>query len=93
MAAENPTQYLDDTSWVSGFGTLLHLQLEDWGMVQAIRVHYQGRLEVEFGITSPHWAAAPPDVGTRRVLKDGVVVLLDRDGALTSLVSIVQTPT
>lgn len=45
-----------------------------------------GDLEVELGITGTDWATDPPDEETIKVLEDGVVILLDRDGALARAV-------
>jgi hypothetical protein len=52
-------------------------------MVQSVRAFYSDGPEAEYGITSLEWMTVPLDEGTIRVLKDGVVVLLDRDGSLS----------
>jgi hypothetical protein len=46
---------------------------------------------VEYGITTNDWAATPPDRGMAEVLKNGVLVLLDRDGDLLRLVDLIQS--
>jgi hypothetical protein len=51
-------------------------------------VFYEGGPEVEYGITSSKWATLPLDEGTLKVLRDGVKVLLDRDGSLNRAVEL-----
>ena len=57
--------------------------VEQYGHVVSLRVHYEGQLEVEFGLTTADWAARPLDPGTRRVMAAGMKVLFER-GALLS---------
>ncbi len=81
----DPARYLKDAAWTETFGAVARTASEDWGMVQSLRVFYLYGPEVEFGLTSPAWAALPPDRGTAEVIEDGARVLLDRDGSLRSL--------
>jgi predicted nucleotidyltransferase len=83
MLCLEPSRYLEQTDWTSEFGEITSVSMEDWGKVQSVRVHYRKGLEVEFGLTSTHWAQIPADEGTIKVVKRGVVILLDRDEALT----------
>jgi hypothetical protein len=39
---------------------------------------YQNGVEVEYGITTPDWAAIPLDAGTREVISGGMIVLFER---------------
>ena len=88
LLTTEPRRYLEDTSWVSAFGPSRPTAVEHWSKVTSVRVYYDPRPEVEFGITTPDWAASPADTGTRRVVQEGIVVLLDRDGTLSLLVPI-----
>ena len=72
------------------FGVSQSVSIEDWGIVQSVRVFYADGPEVEYGITSSEWVTFPLDEGTITVLRDGVVVLLDRDGSLTHAVEWVR---
>src|SRR6476660_3296083 len=81
-----PARYLEEQTWISEFGDAESVSIEDWGVVQSVRVFYAGGPEVEFGITSSEWVTFPLDEGTIKVLRDGVSVLLDRDGSLTRAV-------
>src|SRR5262249_12344718 len=69
ILAEHPRRYLEDTAWTRQFGDVVALERENWGMVQALRATYADGLEVEFGLTTPRWAATTPlDRGTRCVV-------------------------
>jgi predicted nucleotidyltransferase len=82
----SPERYLGNLTWISEFGVPRDVSVEDYGLVQSVRVFYADGPEVEYGITSPEWVTLPLDEGTITVLRDGVLVLLDRDGALTRAV-------
>jgi len=84
----SPARYLGDLTWISEFGVAKDVSVEDYGVVQSVRVFYEGGPEVEYGITSSKWATLPLDEGTLKVLRDGVKVLLDRDGSLNRAVEL-----
>jgi len=52
-------------------------QAEDYGKLTSLRVWYQNGMEVEYGITTSHWAATPLDTETHRVISDGMIVLFE----------------
>jgi hypothetical protein len=54
--------------------------LEHYGKVTSVRAHYGNGLEVEFTIAAADWASAPFDSEAEEVARNGIVVLLDRDG-------------
>jgi hypothetical protein len=85
-----PARYVEEQTWISEFGVAQSVSIEDWGIVQSLRVFYEDGPEVEYGITSPEWVTFPLDEGTITVLRDGVVVLLDRDGRLARAVEWVR---
>ena len=85
-----PAHYLEDLTWISEFGVAQSVSIEDWGLVQSVRVFYADGPEVEYGITSSAWVTLPLDEGTIKVLRDGVIVLLDRDGSLARAVDSVK---
>jgi uncharacterized protein len=88
LICETPQAYLDDEQWLAHFGSVVHVQNEDWGLVQSKRVFYDNGPEVELGITSQQWAEIDPvDDGTRRVIADGARILSDRMGILDSLIA------
>ena len=70
-------ELLTDTNWISEFGQVRSFELEDYGALQSVRVHYQDAVEVEFGIADRSWARIPLDPGTRKVLVGGVRILYD----------------
>jgi predicted nucleotidyltransferase len=82
----NPDRYIDNP-FIDRFGKVARFQKEDWGAVTSIRAWYvQHDLEVEFGITTPAWIESPLDEGTFRVLSDGYVVMLDKEGYFRGLI-------
>jgi predicted nucleotidyltransferase len=84
LLVEKPRVLVEDTTWLSVFGRVVRVAVEDWGRVTSLRAFYATGPEVEFGLTTVDWATRP-DEGTRRVLRDGVRVLLDRDGIFALL--------
>jgi predicted nucleotidyltransferase len=85
LLADEPAQYIENTGWVSQFGRVARLQIEDYGRLTSLRVWYLDGPEVEFGLTAPDWAAQPLDEGTDRVLMDGARVLFERKPLLSTL--------
>jgi predicted nucleotidyltransferase len=85
VLTHDPDRYIKHTDWAKAFGHVRREQTEDWGKVTSLRVWYEGGFEVEYGLATPEWATPPLDEGTRRVIEDGMIVLFDRDGLLSSL--------
>jgi predicted nucleotidyltransferase len=83
IIAEYPAHFVEELIWIHTFGEVGNHQLEDYGLVQSVRVWYEEGFEVEFGITGLDWIAEPKDEGTRRVIWDGVRVLFERDELLS----------
>jgi uncharacterized protein len=63
--------------WLARFGDVQSSSIENYGALKACRILYRSGLEVEFGVAAPRWASIPLDLGTKRVLTDGVKVLYD----------------
>jgi len=85
IVCTSPSAYLENAAWIGAFGRPLRTGREDWGRVTSVRVWYADGLEVEFGVADASWAAAPLDVGTRRVAREGLIVVFDRGGAFARL--------
>lgn len=82
-----PQRYTEDTAWMGILGETIRYSHEDWGAVHGIRAFYADGLEVEYGITTPAWAAtAPVDPGTRRVIADGARIIYDPSGLGAALI-------
>jgi hypothetical protein len=90
IVCNDPAELLEDASWIGLFGKAPEYSIEDWGLVQSIRTFYSDGTEIEFGITSLKWAALPVDFGTAEVVAGGASIILDKDGALTSLVDAIS---
>jgi len=68
--------------WAEARPDIVAVALEYWGRVTSLRVRYEDGREVEYGITTRQWAALPLDAGTRRVIRGGMRILLDRQNDL-----------
>lgn len=79
ILTNQPAKYLDDIQWTERFGSLDKHQTEDYGKLISFRVWYLNGPEVEYGITTPDWAATPLDPGTREVILGGMIVLFERE--------------
>lgn len=81
VITDAPAEYLKKTGWLETFGDPVVWSVEDYGLVQSLRVHYDNGIEAEFGITTQQWLKIdPPDDGTLRVLRDGYRILNDKAG-------------
>lgn len=86
LLLDDPRPYLEHPDWVARFADVDAITQEDYGPVQSLRVIYRDGLEVEFGLTSPEWAALDRlELGTRRVVVDGMRILFDPRGVLAAL--------
>ena len=85
VLTDQPQKYLDDLKWMERFGVIKKHQTEDYGKLTSLRVWYQNGYEVEYGITTPDWAATPLDAGTREVILGGMIVLFERGILLSRL--------
>jgi len=75
-----PQDLINKPDWIKEFGLINSYIVEDWGLVTSLRVYYKNGLEVEYGLTSSEWVREPIDEGTRRVIIDGLKILLDKTG-------------
>jgi 3-methyladenine DNA glycosylase AlkD/predicted nucleotidyltransferase len=87
LLVNEPPNYLADPGWINQFGSPVRQQVEDYGQLTSLRVWYRDKLEVEFGLSDPAWAAQPLDEGTDRVLMDGVKVLVERKPLLSPVLA------
>ena len=88
LLTDEPQKYLEELKWLEGFGSVEKHQTEDYGKLISIRVWYQNGVEVEYGITTPDWAASPLDAGTQEVILGGMIVLFERGNLLSRHVKI-----
>jgi predicted nucleotidyltransferase len=82
ILTDAPRAFLRDRSWAETFGRVVSQNVEDYGKLVSLRVHYEHGVEVEFGFAEPSWAAAPLDPGTCEVVSGGIRVLFDRCGVM-----------
>ncbi len=84
LLLRNPDAYLKNRDWVSKFGKPARIVKEDWGKVTSLRVFYTDGLEVEYGLSDFEWGSDPSDEGEAHVIRDGLIVLYEKDGHLSS---------
>ena len=83
LLTDEPQKYLEHFKWIEVFGAVEKYQTEDYGKLISIRVWYQNGVEVEYGISTPDWAAVPLDAGTQEVMLGGMTVLFERGNLLS----------
>ena len=83
ILVRRPELYLQDQNWIRLFGEVSRQQIEEYGALTSIRVWYSDGREIEYGVTSEHWADIPLDPGTQRVISDGMRVLFERGPVLS----------
>lgn len=62
-----------------------------WGPMHERRVRLGSGLLVEFGVSTPAWAALPVDAGTAKVLTDGCRIVVD-DGTISRALESIGRP-
>jgi uncharacterized protein len=88
IIVKTPKVYLDDNSWINLFGKVKQngIKDEDWGLVETKRVFYENGIEAEFNFSTEIWTKTNPiDEGTKKVMKDGNKILVDKNGLLKQL--------
>jgi len=82
ILTSEPSKYIEDLKWIERFGAVEKHRVEDYGKLISIRAWYEGGVEVEYGITTPDWAALPLDAGTQGVIRGGMIALFERGNLL-----------
>lgn len=90
ILCQDPGILLDDDSWLQTWGQTTSTSVEDYGALTSLRAFYRDGLEVEFGLTTAHWAAIPVDPGTREVVSGGMKILYDPKGLFEKLENSVE---
>jgi hypothetical protein len=92
VLSRSPGDLVEDTSWVACAGMPSAVDIEDWGAIRSVRVHYELGFEVEYGVGSLEWATlSPVEAGTRRVVSGGMLPLYDPDQALAKLEASIES--
>jgi hypothetical protein len=87
VLADDPDACVQDGALAAALGATGRPALERWGAITALRAFTVDGLELELCFGRPGWITdAPLDPGTRRVLSDGALVVVDRIGGLESIV-------
>lgn len=92
ILTERVEQHLADLAFVQGIapgGRVV--RCEQWGPMHERRVRLASGLLVEFGLSTPAWAALPLDAGTAKVLSDGCRIVVD-DGTISGALESIGRP-
>jgi hypothetical protein len=92
LVSPDPDTLLNERDWLDTFGTPTVVGVEDYGLVQSIRVYY-GTLEVEFGIAGLEWVEPPIDSGRAEVLRDPMRILHDPERLFDIAIAAIQSKT
>jgi predicted nucleotidyltransferase len=88
IITNDPLSWLEADKWLQRFGAVTTVDVEDYGLVQSLRVHYDNGIEVEFGIATGEWLnTAPIEEGTRRAMSDGHLILDDKAGLFAAFLA------
>ena len=78
LITSNKKEMIKNQEFIKLFGDVNKSQLEYYGACTSIRVWYEDKKEVEFGIVETNWINQPLDRGTYKVLSDGFKVIIDK---------------
>jgi predicted nucleotidyltransferase len=84
IICKNPEKYISDEIWIHKFGEVKEIKNEIWSQLKTKRVFYENDLEVEFNFDKKSWAD-PKDSGTKRIVTDGMKILVDKEQILENL--------
>ena len=90
IITQHARSYVSAPQFTSQFGVCIRKSIEQYGKVVSIRACYQGGLEVEYGMAELDWASLPLDVGTRRVLEDGYIILADKQRVFDEVTRVIS---
>ncbi len=86
IITRNKQGMVENQQFTGYFGRVSRQQTEYYGACTSVRAWYEDGIEVEFGLVEPSWIAQPLDSGTGRVLRDGYLIVADKQGLLDGLV-------
>ncbi|MEM1262757.1 MAG: aminoglycoside 6-adenylyltransferase [Pseudomonadota bacterium] len=89
LIATDPASLLGDWSWLETFGAPSVEGIEDYGLVQSVRVYF-GSVEIEFGVTGLDWVRIPVDAGTAKLMREPIRILYDSGEQLERAIAAAQ---
>ncbi len=86
LLTDDPERLTESQEWLHEIGDPPVVRRDQFGPIVECRVRFASGLELELGIGPLTWANMRPlDAGTRMVVSDGLQILYDPDGFLTTL--------
>jgi uncharacterized protein len=93
VLTDDPQRYLEREDWAAELGGTRIVRTQAWGPLTERRLLLDDGLELEVGVVSPTWAATDPlDLGTGKVVSDGMRILHDPEGRFAALAMACRTP-
>jgi len=89
IIADEKEKLIIEDKWIKLFGEPKEKTLEEWGEIKSIRVKYK-EYEIEFGIGTRKWIRIPLDKGTEKVLRDGYIILFEKENSLEDIEKAVE---
>jgi len=83
LITDKTNNYIEKKDWTKQFGMITKQNVENYGILTSIKTYYSNDCEVEYGITDQRWSAVPLDIGTKRVISDGMKILFERGNILS----------
>ena len=89
IITEEKEKLIIEDKWIKIFGKPKGKSFEEWGEIKSIRVKYK-EYEIEFGIGTRRWIRIPLDKGTEKVLRDGYIILFEKENCLEDIKKAVE---
>jgi predicted nucleotidyltransferase len=67
------------------YDEMIHHSIEEWGILTSLRIFYKNELEIEYGVVTKQWVEEPLDEGTKEVVENGFMILLDKENIFSSV--------
>lgn len=89
IITEEKEKLIQECKWIRMYGDPKSVKIEEWGEITSIRVRY-AEYEIEFGIGEKGWIKIPLDEGTEKVLKDGYIILYEKENSMKNVKKIIE---
>ncbi len=77
-------KYFSDYKWINEIAEVSAVEKENWGIINTLRF-FSGKTEIELNICSTEWITLPLDPETERVLRDGYIIIFERNDSLLKI--------
>jgi predicted nucleotidyltransferase len=89
IITEEKEKLIQEDKWIKMYGDPKKAEVEEWGDIKSLRVKYE-EYEIEFGIGTKRWIRIPLEKGTEKVLKDGYIILFEKENSMKDIKKVVE---